>query len=458
MKMRWGRFRKIHMVGIGGAGMSALAEILLDDGIEVSGCDTTPSPRLESLRDRGALIYTEHHRSHLKGVDAVITTPALPSNHPEIDEAKRKGHPIITRAEMLGEALRDTNLIAVAGTHGKTTTSAILAHMLEECGTHPTVALGGVHSGKGRAGWRGTGKLAVCEADEYNRSFLDLRPLHTILTNVEAEHLDYFKSEAEVHRAFHTFLEMIPPQGSVLVCGEDAAAQNAAGGLRAEILSYGLGPESELRAHDLGRDRGLRRFSVDFRGRHLGEVHLPLAGRHNVLNSLSALGAGLLAGISFERLSIAITTFPGVSRRFEILGESRGILFIDDYAHHPTELRAVIAAAREYSPERRLVVLFQPHLFSRTQQFARDFAMELAGADQAIVLPIFAAREDAAEGVSHQLILDELEGAGGRTHDGLSLEDLPSILETICHPGDLLLTTGAGNIGAWVRAYLKEGT
>ncbi len=457
MSRRRAPFSNLHMVGIGGAGMSALAEILLDDGITLSGCDASPSERLDALTQRGALISIGHDPAHLEGVEAVITTPAVSASNPELIAAHSRGLPILSRAEMLAESMGDSELIAVAGSHGKTTTSALIAHLLQRGGLEPSVALGGVLAGRSRSGWRGRGRLAVCEADEYDRSFLKLRPLMAVLTNVEAEHLDYYGSQEALFAAFSDFLASLPPRGLILFCGDDPGARNLQQDAPAEAISYGLGPENDFRGIDLGIEDGFRRFSVIDRGRHLGEARIPLAGKHNLLNALGALGAGLRAGLSFETASDGLESFPGVFRRFEELGESGGVLYIDDYAHHPTELRAVIAAARELYPDRRILALFQPHLASRTHSLAADFAEALAEADQALILPIFLAREKPIEGLSHRILLDKLEELGKPGRDAEGLEALPRILNESCREGDLLLALNAGSLSSWMRDYLAGG-
>jgi len=409
------------MLGIGGAGMSALAEVLLDDGINLSGCDTSHSPRLEEIRALGAKISEGHSRSHLNGVDLLVTTAAVEEEHEEILEARKRNIPVISRAELLAESMRGCELVAIAGTHGKTTTSAILAHLLEECGARPSVALGGVIAGKNRAGWRGSSSPAVCEADEYNRSFLQLQPLFAVLTNLEAEHLEYFGTEAALNEAFEKFLARVPVQGKIWICGDDPGASKLCWNLRADCWSYGIGVENKLRAEDLGFEDGMRSFKLLSEGRSLGMFRLPLPGRHNLLNATGALGAALEFGLSPEMLRKALEAFPGIRRRFEKLGEQNGILFIDDYAHHPTEVAALLSAARESQPSRRLIVLFQPHLFSRTLEFADSFARVLSEADLVIVLPIFASREKKMDGVSHHLILKAMENTGTPAYDGISL-------------------------------------
>jgi len=446
-----------HLVGIGGAGMSALAEILLDDGLVISGCDISPSDRLEVLQARGAEIVIGHDASHPAGADALITTPAVSENHPELLAARTLAVPVYSRARMLSELMREYRVLAVAGSHGKTTTSALLAHILEAGDSSPSVALGGVLAGRNRAGWRGDGSLAVCEADEYHRSFLELRPFAAILTNLEAEHLDYYGSEAALREAFETFLDGVDAEGFILSCGEDPGIRSLGSSFKAEMLSYGFGKDSDFQAADLRIEAGMQHFTVLRQGVELGGVRLPLGGRHNVLNALGALGAALRVGMDFEQAAAALGCFPGVGRRFESIGEEKGVLYIDDYAHHPTEIRAVIAAARQLHPERRVVVLFQPHLPSRTEQLAAEFAAALSEADEVMVLPVFIGREQAGGGISHGLILREMQELGRSAGEADGFEKLPELLERTCREGDLVLALNAGDLSAWLRRRLEGG-
>jgi len=451
MRARWGSFRRFHLLGVGGAGMSALAELLAGDNIMLSGCDIESSGRLDTLAEQGVRVFTGHSTSHLEGVDLLIRSAAVGEENEEIREARRRKIPVIDRAEMLGECFRRDDLVAVAGSHGKTTTTAILSHILISCGLDPSYAIGGVLTGTGRSGHRGRGSIAVCEADEYQHSFLHLRPLAALVTNVEAEHMEYFHSEGNLHAAFEDFLARVPFDGVALLSGDDPAASTLKP--RCKALLYGLGSENHYQAIPEGYSDGVAAFRLRVRGSDVGSFSLPLAGRHNILNATAALAAAFELGLEPGQLKTALATFPGVGRRFERLGQYDGMVFFDDYAHHPTEIRALLNAAREGYPGRRVVIVFQPHLFSRTRDLARDFAGALNQADFSVVLPVFAGREDVIEGVDHHLILDLLETS--RASDGRNFEVLQEVLQTCLEPGDVVLSVGAGNLSAWMRSYLR---
>lgn len=456
MRDRWGTFRRMHFVGIGGVGMCALAEILLDDGLVVSGCDAIESERTDLLRGRGVEVAIGHDPAHLEAADAVVVSAAVASANPEMAAARDRGLPVVRRATLLAELGRGGLLAAVAGTHGKTTTTALLAHILDEAGAGATAAVGGLVRGRDAYGWRGASDIVVCEADEFDRSFLELHPLIAVVTNVEPDHLDCYESSEALRSAFATFAARPPFHGRLLVCGDDPVAASLAGAARARTLTYGLGEESELRAVEIRSEGGRSTFQVLLSGHPLGTVDLALPGDHNVRNALAAVGVCLEFGLAFADAAAACATFGGVGRRFETVGERRGVRVLDDYAHHPTEIEAVLRAAHGAFPGRRIVVVFQPHLFSRTRDFADDFGRALATAETAVVVPIYPAREEPIPGVTHHRILDSLAARGGaEAVDGIDLDQAPAILDGILRDGDLLLTLGAGDVDRVGRAWLE---
>lgn len=453
MRPRWGSWRHVHFVGIGGVGMCALAEVLQDDGLHVSGCDRSPSDRTRHLEARGITVDIGHDPAHLDGVDAVVVSAAVTSDHPELHSARDRGLPVIRRATLVDEVMRGLQSVAVAGTHGKTTTVALVAHLLETAGAAPTVAVGGWMRDPDGYGRRGEGSIGLCEADEFDRSFLELNPLITIVTNVEADHLDCYSDDAALGEAFAAFVARAPFHGSTLLCGDDPGALALATASRAPVTLYGLGAHHGLGAVGVDFDGLQTTFTAVRSGTTLGPVNLNMAGVHNVRNALAAIGIGLEFGLPFRELADACSTFRGVGRRFEVLGDQRGVTVVDDYAHHPTEIDAVLNAAARAYPGRRLVAVFQPHLFSRTRDFAAEFGRSLSAADRVVVLPVFPAREQPLEGVSHHLILQALE-ADGLGVDGLGFEAVSGILEDIVRSGDVLITLGAGDVDRVARAWM----
>lgn len=451
--------RHLHFMGAGGVGMCGLAEVLLSDGLRVSGCDLELTERTARLVELGATMARGHDPAHLGGVDALVVSAAVNPAHPEVAAARTAGVPVVRRAELLGWLMRKARGVAVAGTHGKTTTTALAGHLLDAAGLAPTVVVGGNARFMGAHGRRGTGELIVCEADEYDRSFLELDPEIAVITNVEAEHLDCYDGPDDLHAAFATFANRAAPFGVVVLCGDDPGARSLAPRLRRRALWYGIAPGLDLVATGIAADAGGSRFVVESAaGGRLGSVKLPLLGRHNVRNALAALAVGLELGVDFDRLAAACESFAGVARRFQVLGERAGVTVVDDYAHHPTEISAVLAAARQAMPGRRLVAVFQPHLFSRTRDFAGAFGEALLAADVTIVLPIYPARETPIPGIDGSLVADEARRRGHaavETVDGMAgaLARLGRLLQ----PGDVLLTLGAGDVHRLAESWLGGG-
>jgi UDP-N-acetylmuramate--alanine ligase len=430
-------------MGIGGAGMSALADLFRRRGATVTGCDIAP----EGASDLERLtipVEGNHSPAHVEGISALVVTSAIPKDHPEVARARALGIPVIRRAEALGEAVRGGVLVAVAGTHGKTTTTVMTTEALAAAGRSPTGMAGGRVSA-----WHGNlrpggNNLFVVEADEYDRSFLALTPTIAVVTNVEADHLDIYDDLADIQRAFEQF---VSPSKTVVVCADDTGASGLTVPAGAERLTYGIGNEAaRLSAHEILSVEGRLRFLVRLDGRELGELALQVPGVHNVRNALAALASGITLGATLEQLRGGLEAFEGVERRFQRLGAVRGVQVVDDYAHHPTEITATLDAARAAFPGRRLIAAFQPHLFTRTRDFADAFGKALARADVVFLTEIYPAREKPIPGVTSALVAEALRRAGNGPHWQGDRNVLADALANIAESGDVVLTLGAGDI------------
>lgn len=437
--------RPVHFVGIAGAGMSALAELFARRGVRVTGCDAHPVG-VDDLRKLGIAITDGHDPAHVTGARALVVTSAMPRDHPELERARREGIPVIRRAEALGEATSGNGreLVGVAGTHGKSTTTVLTAEALAAAGRDPT-ALVGARVARWDGNLRaGSDRLYVVEADEYDRSFLTLSPTVATVTNVEADHLDIYADLADIRQAFAQFVR---GARCIVLCGDDPGAASLPVPSSAEILRYGIeSPDTRLRALNVRHDQTGAAFAVDYDGELLGSVTLRMSGTHNVLNALGALAAGLALGAPFAGLAYGLGTVTGAERRFQLVGEACGVTVIDDYAHHPTEITATIAAARSRFPGRRLVVAFQPHLYSRTRDFAREFAHALCAADQVYLTEIYAAREKPIAGITADLIVAAFGPEGHRLAWRGARPELAPVLAAATREGDVVITMGAGDI------------
>jgi len=455
--MRFLRLRRLHFIGAGGVGMSGLAEILLlSTPLEISGCDRDRSENTERLTALGAKIAYGHDAAHVEQADLVVISSAIAEGSPEVAAARRRGIPVIRRAEMLAEIMRLKQGIAVAGTHGKTTTTSLTGMVLTEAGFDPTIVVGGRVRILGTNARLGKGDFLVAEADEYDRSFLELTPVVAVVTNIEADHLDTYRDLADILEAFVIFANRVPFYGAVVACLDDPGVREVLPRVKRRVVTYGESPEAALRAGEIRLEASGTTFEV-WEGNtwSLGTVRLPLPGRHNVLNALAAIAVGRELSIPFPTIARALKDFTGVIRRFETKGERDGVLVLDDYAHHPTEIAATLAAARQVHPGRRLVALFQPHLYSRTRDFAEAFGRALLACDLAIVTDVYASREKPLPGVTGEIV------AGAARHAGhanvLYISDSKQVtgeLERILKSGDLLLTMGAGDVVRLGEAYL----
>jgi UDP-N-acetylmuramate--alanine ligase len=456
--MNFGHVRHLHFAGIGGAGMCGLAELLHEEGFEVSGCDLAASETTARLETLGIKVALGHAPDHLAGVQVLVISSAVPGTNLEVDAARSRGIPVIRRAEMLGEISRLKWGIAVAGTHGKTTTTSLTGFVLTRAGLDPTVVVGGRMHYLGAHARLGHSEYLVCEADEFDRSFLALSPALALITNVEPEHLDTYGSVEAMEEAFVTFANRVPFYGATIACLDDPGVRRLLPRFSRRTVTFGFTPQAEVH----GRKPRFSTTGADCRvverGRELGELSLSLPGRHMLSNALGAAAAALEIGVQFDQIAKAVAAFTGVARRFERKGERDGIVLVDDYAHHPTEVAATLQAARQSFPDARLVVAFQPHLFSRTKAFTREFGEALLSADVVLVLPIYPAREQPIAGVTHELVVEAAHASGHRKVSGAaSFPEALNTLNELLRSGDVLLTMGAGDVVRLGESWLAGG-
>jgi UDP-N-acetylmuramate--alanine ligase len=440
--MNFDHISAIHFVGIGGIGMSGIAEVLAQSGMSVSGCDLKHSAASDLLQSRGIQVLLGHDPAHVAGADLVVVTAAVKGANAEIEEARRRGVRVMRRAEILGELVNAKRGIGIAGTHGKTTTSAMVATVLAEAELDPTILIGGMARNFATNAKVGSGEYVVVEADEYDRTFHELHPQIAVVTNIEPDHLEYYGSFENIVEAFEKFVSGIREGGVVIGCSDEAPVAellNSPAPHDVRVVRYGLADNADVRAINLTfHDRG---SSFEVPG--VGWFKLFVPGEHNVRNALAAIAVARELNVAPAVIAGALAKFLGVDRRFQILGEYSGALIVDDYAHHPTEIRATLDAARRGYPERRLVALFQPHLYSRTRDFAKEFASALRTADVAIVAPIYAAREKPIEGVSAKLIA---EAERGIEFLDRSNSEIYNELRRRLTPNDIFITMGAGDV------------
>ena len=452
--------RRLHLMGIGGAGMSGLAEWLLDRGHDVGGCDSHASEATRRLERLGARVEEGHGPGHVEGVDALIVSSAIPADHPERRAAVERGIPVIRRAELLGAIMQGSRGIAVAGTHGKSTTTTMTGSVLESAGLDPTVIVGGRIRGRDGNVRIGAGSWVVAEADEFDRSFLALDPEIAVITNVEADHLDIYETLAAVRQAFADFAARVIEGGTLIVGIDDAGARGVRTPEGVSVLAFGTSAAADVRAEEIAASPTGIAFDLLLGGAGAGRVRLAMPGVHNVRNALAAAAVGWKLGLTAEAIRAGLEAVQGVERRFEIVYGTEELMIVDDYAHHPSEIAATLSGAREGWPERRIVAVFQPHLYTRTRDFAAEFGVALAGADVVFVTDVYAAREEPIEGVSGRLVSEAAraaraavrylpdETAGGR--------DAAEVVEEALEPGDLVVTLGAGDINDLARRLVER--
>jgi UDP-N-acetylmuramate--alanine ligase len=451
-----GKTRHVHFVGIGGIGMSGIAELLANLGYTVTGSDERLSVVTDRLETLGIKVARGHAAAHIGGADVVVISSAVRSTNPEVVEAGRRLVPVIPRAEMLAELMRLRFAIAVAGAHGKTTTTSMIAVVLERAGLDPTAVIGGRLSAFGSNARLGRGELMVAEADESDRSFLKLFPAIAVITNIDHEHLENYGGFDDLKQAFVDFANKVPFYGAAVVCLDDQNLAGVVPSISRRVISYGLdSPDCDVTATEVHLaplsvtakvSRRARRADDDVKTMAtLGELTLNVPGRHNLLNALAAVAVGSELGLSFDRIAAGLREFRGAERRFEVRGEPNGVLIVDDYGHHPTEIAAVLAAARTLN--RRVVVAFQPHRYSRTAQLLDAFGPALAAADHVVLTDIYAAGEDPIPGIT----LDTLAAAVRRDVPAVdvapTLPDVVAAVKRVARSGDVVITLGAGSIG-----------
>jgi UDP-N-acetylmuramate--alanine ligase len=450
----------VHFIGIGGAGMSGIARIMLARGLQVSGTDRRDSPTLRALAALGARVAVGHEGAHLGDAATVVVSTAIRAENPELVAARERGLRVVPRAVALAAVMAGRRSVAVAGTHGKTSTTSMLTVAVQACGADPSFAIGGTLNESGSNAHAGQGDVFLAEADESDRSFLLLAPHGAIVTNVEADHLDNYGDLAAVEEAFDTFVRTVPADGFLVLCADDPGAARLAGsGSPARLRTYGQGPDADLRLVDLRVGPDGTRYTAVLDGQDLGEVHIQLPGAHMALNSAAALLAGMELGLPTAGLIGGLGRFGGVHRRFELKGVVAGVRVYDDYAHHPTEVAAQLRAARAVTGSGRLLVLFQPHLYSRTAQFATGFGEALGLADEVVVMEVYGAREDPVPGVTGAMVADAVPLPAGQVAFEPSWSAAAPAMAARARPGDLVVTMGAGDVsmvGPEVLAALQE--
>jgi UDP-N-acetylmuramate--alanine ligase len=452
-------FHKVHFIAIGGIGMSGIAEVLLNRGYEVSGSDIRKSDITERLRSLGAVVHYGHSIKNLGEADVVVVSTAVRKDNPEVLEAMRKNIPVIARAEMLAELMRMKYGVAVAGTHGKTTTSSIIATIMGVGNLDPTMVIGGKLDYIGSNAKLGQGEFLVAEADESDGSFLLLSPTIAVVTNIEEEHMDYYRDLDQIKDAFVTFINKIPFYGLAVLCLDHENVQAIIPRVKRRYVTYGVSPQADFTA--VGTTfRGERSiFTVAYRGEPWGEVTLPIPGAHNVLNALAATAVGMEVGLDFDTIREALSQFVGPHRRFQIKGEAAGVTVVDDYGHHPTEIVATLAAARNFW-DGRIVAVFQPHRYTRTRDLFNAFLTAFFAADVLVMTEIYTASEDPIPGVDAMTLFEEIGKRGMRERYFVAKkEDIAPELINIVRPGDMVITLGAGDIyraGEQLLELLRE--
>jgi UDP-N-acetylmuramate--alanine ligase len=465
LKLAPQRRQRVHFVGIGGVGMGGIAEVLLNLGYEVSGSDLHENAMTRNLARLGARIGIGHTARHIRGCDVVVVSSAVKSTNPEVVAARRRRIPVVRRAEMLAELMRLRQGIAVAGTHGKTTTTSLVASVLGEGGLDPTFVIGGCLLSAGSNGRLGSGRYLVAEADESDASFLHLQPNVAVVTNIDADHMDTYGGSFErLRRTFHEFIHHVPFYGLAVLCADDPVLREMLGDINRPLVTYGLNEDADIRATDI-RQQGMRTEFRIVRKDH-GEplaVTLNLPGRHNVLNALAAVAVAQWLGVPDEAIQRGLGGFQGIARRIQVWGElhvgAAQVLVVDDYGHHPREIAATLQAVKDGWPERRLVVAFQPHRYTRTRDLFEDFVAVLASLDELLLLEVYPAGERPIPGADGRTLHRALCEAGGSPRFVERVADLPAVLPQVLQDGDVLLILGAGDIGsaAGQLAASREG-
>ena len=460
------KIQHIHFVGIGGIGMSGIAEVLLNLGYKISGSDLKSSPVTQRLAGLGATIFEGHSSENVTGAEVVVVSSAITPDNPEVTEARNLHIPVIRRAEMLAELMRLKYGVAIAGMHGKTTTTSMVAAVLAAGGLDPTVVVGGRVDAMGSNARLGRSQYLVAEADESDRSFLKLSPILAVVTNIDREHMDCYRDMRDVKRTFLDFMSRVPFYGTVVLCNDDPVLRRLMPQVQRRVMTYGTRRGSDfhikLAACELnaGEHHPLSRFQVNYRGKGLGEFTLRIPGIHNLLNATAAIAVGIGLDVSLEHIRTALDNFRGVDRRFQLRGTTAGVSVIDDYGHHPTEIRATLAAARQCG-YRRIHVIFQPHRYSRTQSLLDEFAKSFQDADSIFVLEIYGASEKPIEGITGESLARRIQELGGQEARYVrSFAEAAEAVSTLADEGDMILTLGAGSVfqlGPMILEKLQAG-
>jgi UDP-N-acetylmuramate--alanine ligase len=443
------RIQHVHFVGVGGIGMSGIAEVLLNMGFRVSGSDVRRSDVTARLEQFGAKIYEGHAAEHVSGAHVVVRSTAVRGDNPEVLEARRRSIPVIPRAEMLGELMRlKPHTVAVAGSHGKTTTTSMIATVFAQAGLDPTVVVGGVVGAMGSNARLGKSDLMVVEADESDRSFLMLSPTFAVVTNIDREHMDSYADMDDVRKSFADFVNKVPFYGASVLCLDDPHVQAVIPEVVRRRITYGLSAQADIAAREVRYDQQFgSRYQARLMGEPVGEVSLRVPGLHNIYNSLAAIAIGLELEVPFATITKALSEFTGVQRRFQFKGGAAGVIVVDDYGHHPTEVRATLVAAKLGAAGRRMVVLFQPHRYSRTQDLMDEFARSFNNADVLMVTDVYAASEQPIEGVSGEALVEAVSRFGHKDARYVgSVEDATRALLEEARENDMVITLGAGNV------------
>jgi len=450
------KIRHIHFVGIGGIGMSGIAEVLLNLGYQVSGSDLQETDLTQRLASMGARIFYGHRQSNLHEADVVVTSTAVKNDNPEVLEAHYRSIPVIPRAEMLAELLKMKFSIAVSGMHGKTTTTSMIATLLARGGLDPTVVIGGKLGSIGSNARLGNGEVIVAEADESDGSFLKLGPSIAVITNIDREHLDYYRDIQDIKEAFLKFSNLVPFYGSTVLCMDDEHVRDILPGIKRRTITYGITRAADYQARNISIQGASSLYDVYYRGEKLGEIRLNVPGLFNVYNSMAAVAVGRELDMDFSRIHEGLKAFTGVHRRLEVKGQVNDITVVDDYGHHPTEIVATLAAAKQVWKD-RLIVIFQPHRYTRTRALFKEFLTAFYDADVLVVMDIYAASEAPIEGVNSRSLSEGIQNKGHKQVKYLGGPDrvVEYLLET-ARPGDTIITQGAGNVWKVGEEFLKK--
>ncbi|MBI2609362.1 MAG: UDP-N-acetylmuramate--L-alanine ligase [Deltaproteobacteria bacterium] len=440
------KLKKIHFIGIGGIGMSGIAEVLLNLGYKITGSDLNLSPLVKRLQSLGATVFQGHNEKNVYDQDLVVTSTAVSSDNPEVLKAKKLKIPVVPRAQMLSELMNMKEGIAISGMHGKTTTTSLTAMVFEHAGLDPTAIVGGRVKGIGSNAKLGKGKYLIAEADESDKSFLKLNPKISVVTNIDLEHMDHYRDLKDIQDTYVSFLNRVPEDGLIVACGDDAHVVEILPRLKKKYVTYGMTNDCDYTVKNIKHYGTKSYFDFYHHKKKIGEIVLSIPGDHNILNSLATIIVALECGIAFSEIKKSLSEFHGVERRFQTKGEKEGILVMDDYGHHPTEISVTLKTFKDCWPERRLVVLFQPHRFTRTKDLFKEFGKAFFCADKLLVIDIYAASEKPIQGIHATKLVEEINKNSHNAEYVGDLQNALEVLKGLVQKNDIVLTLGAGNI------------